>query len=103
MTAAIFYAKTKMGWKETVVNEHANKDDKPFRVDDARQRLIGEVDRMALVQIANTSRPSLRRCAEFRPEAPRSTLQGQLDLGRVDVAVQTVPSGCDAAARRRRS
>jgi hypothetical protein len=45
MTAAIFYAKTKMGWKETVVNEQANKDDKPFRVDDARQRLIEEVDR----------------------------------------------------------
>jgi len=35
MTAAIFFAKTKMGWKETVVNEQANKDDKPFLVDDA--------------------------------------------------------------------
>jgi hypothetical protein len=46
MTAAIFYAKTKMGWKETVVNEPANKDDKPFLVDDARQRLIDEVDRI---------------------------------------------------------
>ena len=46
MTAAIFYAKTKMGWKETVVNEQANKDDKPFLVDDARQRLIEEVDRI---------------------------------------------------------
>ena len=45
MTAAIFYAKTKMGWKE-VVNEPANKDDKPFLVDDARQRLIDEVDRI---------------------------------------------------------
>ena len=45
MTAAIFYAKTKMGWKE-VVNEQANKDDKPFLVDDARQRLIDEVDRI---------------------------------------------------------
>ena len=41
MTAAIFYAKTKMGWKETVVNEQANKDGKLFLVDDARQRLIG--------------------------------------------------------------
>ncbi len=30
MTAAIFYAKTQMGWKETVVNEQANKDGKPF-------------------------------------------------------------------------
>ena len=45
MTAAIFYAKTKMGWKE-VVNEQANKDDKQFRIDDARQRLIDEVDRI---------------------------------------------------------
>ena len=46
MTAATFYAKTKMGWKETVVNEPANKDDKPVLVDDARQRLIDEVDRI---------------------------------------------------------
>ena len=45
MTAAIFYAKTKMGWRETVVNEPA-KDDKPVLVDDARQRLIDEVDRI---------------------------------------------------------
>jgi hypothetical protein len=35
-----------MGWKETVVNEQANKDRKPFLVDDARQRLIDEVDRV---------------------------------------------------------
>ena len=42
MTAAIFYAKTQMGWKETVVNEQANKDGKPFLVDDARQRLIDD-------------------------------------------------------------
>ena len=46
MTAAIFYAKTQMRWKETVVNEPVNKDDKPFLVDDARQRLIDEVDRI---------------------------------------------------------
>src|SRR5215510_8163239 len=46
MTAAIFFAKTKMGWKETVVNEPANKDDKPFLVDDAWQRLIDEIDRI---------------------------------------------------------
>ena len=46
MTAAIFYAKTKMGWRETVMNEPAKKDDKPFHVDDARQRLIDEVDRI---------------------------------------------------------
>jgi len=46
MTAAIFFAKTQMGWRERVVNEPANKDDKPVRVDDARQRLIDEVDRI---------------------------------------------------------
>ena len=46
MTAAIFYAKTQMGWKETVVNEQANKDGKPFLVDDAPQRLIDEIDRL---------------------------------------------------------
>ena len=46
MTAAIFFAKTKMGGRETVVNERGNKDDKPFDVDDARQRLIDEVDRI---------------------------------------------------------
>jgi hypothetical protein len=46
MTAAIFFAKTKMGWKETVVNEPASKDDKPVLVDDTRQRLIDEVDRI---------------------------------------------------------
>jgi len=34
-TSERFYAKTKMGWKETVVNEQANKDGKPvFRVDE---------------------------------------------------------------------
>ena len=33
-----------MGWRETAVPP--NKDDKPFHVDDARQRLIDEVDRI---------------------------------------------------------
>jgi hypothetical protein len=51
------------------------------------------------VQIANTTRQSLRRCGEFRPEAPRSRLQVQLDLERRDVPVGTVPSECDAATR----
>ena len=27
---SIFFAKTRMGWKETVVSEHANADGKPF-------------------------------------------------------------------------
>jgi len=56
MTAAIFFAKTKMGWTERVVNKHAKKDGKPFLVDDARQRLIEELDRVA----ARKSNISLR-------------------------------------------
>ena len=30
VTAAIFWAKTRMGWKETIVNEHGGIDDKPI-------------------------------------------------------------------------
>ena len=43
-----FFVKTRMGRKEAgaVVNEQANKDGKPFLVDDARQRLIDEIDRL---------------------------------------------------------
>jgi hypothetical protein len=44
---AIFFAKTRMGWKETVVKERANKDGKPFLVDDARQRLVDRLDQIA--------------------------------------------------------
>jgi hypothetical protein len=29
-TLTVFFAKTRMGWKETVVNEHANASGKPF-------------------------------------------------------------------------
>jgi hypothetical protein len=29
-TLAVFFAKTRMGWKETSVHEHANADSKPF-------------------------------------------------------------------------
>jgi hypothetical protein len=34
-------------WKETVVKERANKDGKPFLVDDARQRLVDRLDQIA--------------------------------------------------------
>src|ERR1700731_4926869 len=66
MTAAIFYAKTKMGWKETVVNEQANKDGKPFLVDDARQRLIDEVDRLRARKGDRLLARTARRSAEGR-------------------------------------
>jgi hypothetical protein len=42
---------------------------------------------LALVQIVGTSKHSLLRRADFRPEAPRSRLQVPLGLGRPDVLV----------------
>ena len=44
----------------------------------------------------------LRR-ADFKPQAPRSKLQAQLRLERPDGPVRTVPCGCGASARCRRS
>jgi hypothetical protein len=57
----------------------------------------------ALVQIAGTSKGSLLRRADFKLQAPRSRLQGQLGLQRPVVPVGTVPCGCAAAARCQRS
>src|SRR6201994_555433 len=53
----------------------------------AQRRDVLDQRREALVQIASTSRQSLLRRAEFRPEAPRSRPQAQLDLERRDVPV----------------
>jgi hypothetical protein len=47
MTAAIFYAKTQMGWKETVVNEHTGKDGEAIALrvktdaDEVTRRIVG--------------------------------------------------------------
>src|SRR5260221_14399284 len=57
----------------------------------------------ALVQISRTSKRSLLRRADFKPQAPRSRLQAQLGLERPDVPVRIVSCGCDASARCRRS
>jgi len=46
-----------MGWTERVVNKHAKKDGKPFLVDDARQRLIEELDRVAARKSNISPRP----------------------------------------------
>jgi hypothetical protein len=40
MTAAIFYAKTQMGWKETVRNEHTGKDGDDIAVNLITRRVI---------------------------------------------------------------
>jgi hypothetical protein len=46
----MFFAKTRMGWRETVVNEQANKDGKALLVNvklgDPVDRLISEIDRV---------------------------------------------------------
>ena len=44
---AIFWAKTRMGWKETVVNEHQGKDGGPLEVSLAVERLIRRCDKLA--------------------------------------------------------
>ncbi|SDR59245.1 hypothetical protein SAMN05519103_06366 [Rhizobiales bacterium GAS113] len=56
---------------------------------------------VVLVQIAGTSKRSLLRRADFRPQALRSRLQARLE--RQDVQGRTVPCGCDASTRCRRS
>ncbi len=50
MTAAIFYAKTQMGWKETSVTEHTGKDGKPIEHQDvtSREALIDEAARLGI-------------------------------------------------------
>src|SRR6516162_7380771 len=85
MTAAIFYAKTKMGWKETVVNEPANKDDKPVlvercaaaadrrgRPDQGAQRTEGRIGDRLLARTARRSAKSRGRRADPRDGARRS-------------------------------
>ena len=53
----------------------------------------------ALVQITGSSKRSLLRRPDFKPQAPRSRLQAQRGLERPDVPVGTVPCGCCAAAQ----
>src|SRR6266481_1202479 len=54
-------------------------------------------------KLAGTSKRSLLRRADVKPQAPRSRLQAQLGLERPDAPVRTVSCGCDASARCRRS
>lgn len=43
VTAAIFWAKTRMGWKETVLNEHAGPEGGPIRTEETSIRDIAKV------------------------------------------------------------
>src|SRR5258708_34416923 len=79
MTAAIFYAKTRMGWKETVVNEQANKGrqtvsrrrcaaaaDRRGRPDQGAQRTEGRIGDRLLARTARRSAESRGRRADRR-------------------------------------
>jgi hypothetical protein len=48
VTAAIFWAKTRMGWKETVVNEHGGVEDNPVKINVIRRIIISPPDREEL-------------------------------------------------------
>ena len=60
------------------------------------------IDGAAVVQISGRAKPPAER-ADFSPRAPRSRLQAQLRPQRQDGPARTVPCGCDASARCRRS
>jgi len=49
VAAAIFWAKTRMGWKETVISEHVGEDGKPKQAEiaDARQRAFDILDQIS--------------------------------------------------------
>ena len=40
VTAAIFWAKTRMGWKETIVNEHGGVENNPVRISVIRRIIV---------------------------------------------------------------
>lgn len=44
VTAAIFWAKTRMGWKETVVNEHSGLNGEPIQFTQIRRVIVDPVD-----------------------------------------------------------
>jgi hypothetical protein len=46
-TLAVFWAKTRMGWKETAVHQHEGKDGGPIEVSLAVERLIRRCDKLA--------------------------------------------------------
>ncbi|MEP9390574.1 hypothetical protein [Mesorhizobium sp. KR9-304] len=45
VTAAIFWAKTRMGWKETIVNEHGGVENNPVRISVVRRIIVDPAER----------------------------------------------------------
>jgi hypothetical protein len=56
VAAAIFFAKTQMGWKETTVHQHEGKDSGPIEVSSVRERIDRRIARLAAA-IAATEGP----------------------------------------------
>ena len=45
VTAAIFWAKTRMGWKETIVNEHGGVENNPVKISVVRRIIVDPPER----------------------------------------------------------
>jgi hypothetical protein len=45
VTAAIFWAKTRMGWKETIVNEHGGVENNPVKISVIRRIIVDPAER----------------------------------------------------------
>ena len=45
VTAAIFWAKTRMGWKETIVNEHGGVENNPVKISVVRRIIVDPAER----------------------------------------------------------
>jgi len=100
ITAAIFFAKTKMGWIDRVVNKHAKNDGKPFLVDDARQRLIDELDR-AFARNGRSTGSARSRRSIIRAYGQGSRLAIAANtIGTISLVAMTDAVRCRPAARR---
>jgi hypothetical protein len=53
VAAAIFYAKTQMGWRETTVLQHEGKDGGPIEVSTVRERIDRRIARLAAANAAS--------------------------------------------------
>jgi hypothetical protein len=45
VTAAIFWAKTRMGWKETIVNEHGGVENNPVKISVIKRIIVDPAER----------------------------------------------------------
>jgi hypothetical protein len=52
VAAAIFFAKTQMGWKEISVHQHEGKDGGPFEVSTVRERIARRIARLTAASTA---------------------------------------------------